>query len=90
MIFVYVLNSLVKNYIYVGQTNHVIRRFHEHNNGREKTTRPYAPFELINSWVCADRNSARQLEKYFKSSSGKRKLRNMRNWQAGRYSTIDD
>ena len=80
MFFVYAIRSLHKNYIYVGLTDNVIRRFHEHNNGLEKTTRPYLPFELINSWPCKDRMEARLLEKYYKTSNGKRLLRSMRNW----------
>jgi putative endonuclease len=80
MIYVYAISSLNKNYIYVGQTDHVIRRFHEHNNGMEKTTRPYLPFELINSWECKNRKEARLLEKYYKSGSGKRILKSLRNW----------
>ncbi len=75
MFFVYAIRSLNRNYIYVGLTNNVIRRFHEHNNGKEKTTRPYAPFELFFSNECIDRVSARELEKYYKSGSGKRQLR---------------
>ncbi len=51
MIFVYVNSSLIKNYIYVGQSNHVIQRFHENNKGFEKTTRPYLPFLLIYSKI---------------------------------------
>ena len=77
MIFVYALGSLVRNYIYVGQSDHVIRRFHQHNNGLVRTTKPYAPFELIQTWECIDRKSARALEKYYKSGTGKRILRKM-------------
>ena len=80
MIFVYAICSLCKNYIYVGQTDHVIRRFHEHNNGHEKTTKPYAPFELLISIECLNRVEAREVEKYYKSGSGRRKLKKLRNW----------
>jgi putative endonuclease len=71
MFFVYAISSLVKDYIYVGQSDHVIKRFHQHNRGREKTTRLYAPFELISSWEFKNRKSARVFEKYYKTSSGK-------------------
>ena len=79
MIFVYAISSLNHNYIYVGQTDHVIRRLHAHNNGLEKTTRPYAPYKLIFSSECEDRVSARYFIKYFKSSAGKRMLKAKRN-----------
>ena len=78
MFFVYAVKSLVKNYIYVGQTDNVIRRFQEHNDGLEKTTRPYLPFELIFSKEYPDRTSARESEKYYKSGKGKRYLKSLK------------
>ena len=75
MFFVYAIKSLVKNYIYVGLTDHVIRRFHEHNNGFEKTTKPYLPFELIFSKEYPDRTTARASEKFYKMGKGKRFLK---------------
>ena len=71
MIFVYAISSLVKNYIYVGQTDHVIRRFHEHNDGLEKTTKPFAPFELIYSEEFQSKSEALKREKFFKSGHGR-------------------
>lgn len=47
MYFVYAISSKFKNYIYVGLTNNVQRRVDEHNNGYNKTTKPYKPFDLI-------------------------------------------
>jgi putative endonuclease len=47
MVYVYALKSLNNNYIYVGQTENVLIRFHQHMNGEEKNTRYYVPFELI-------------------------------------------
>jgi hypothetical protein len=41
--FVYALKSVSRNYIYVGLTDNIERRTGEHNNGKSKTTRPYAP-----------------------------------------------
>ncbi|TAM99842.1 MAG: hypothetical protein EPN39_05595 [Chitinophagaceae bacterium] len=45
MFFVYALKSLSRNYIYVGMTNSLERRLKEHNEGRNKSTKPYRPFE---------------------------------------------
>jgi len=47
MYFVYALSSLERNYIYVGLTDSVDRRFSEHNLGKNKTTKPYLPFKII-------------------------------------------
>jgi predicted GIY-YIG superfamily endonuclease len=38
MIYVYALKSLNHNYIYAGQTENVIIRFHQHNRREEKNT----------------------------------------------------
>jgi len=47
MFYVYALRSLIKNYIYVGMTNDIERRVHEHNNGENSSTKAYKPFILI-------------------------------------------
>ena len=79
MVYVYAISSLIKNYIYVGMTKDVELRLARHNKGREKTTKPYAPFRLIYTEVCANRVKARMREKYWKSGIGKQKLRDIRN-----------
>ena len=77
--FVYALSSIANDWIYVGMSQDVLRRFREHQKGYEKTTKPYAPFVLIYSEECEDRIEARKREKYWKGGSGKRKLRVIRN-----------
>jgi len=47
MYFVYVLKSLSRKYIYVGLTNNLERRVKQHYDGKEKTTKPYRPYNLI-------------------------------------------
>ena len=49
-----------------------------HNSGYEKTTKPYKPFKLIYSEKCENRIEARQREIYWKSGTGKEKLRVIR------------
>ena len=78
MFYVYAISSLERNYIYVGLTDFVERRFLEHNSGRNKTTKPYLPFKLIFVKECATRIVARELEKYYKSGIGKEKLKAIR------------
>jgi putative endonuclease len=75
MWFAYVLDSLVRNYIYVGLTNDVDRRFGQHQDGKQRTTRPYRPFRLVHVESFASRPEARQQEKLLKSSAGKRWIR---------------
>ena len=78
MFYVYAISSLEHNYIYVGLTQDIDKRIKRHNDGRERTTRFYKPFELIFSEVCITRIEARQREKYWKSGVGKEKLKKLR------------
>jgi putative endonuclease len=75
MYFVYAISSLERNYIYVGLTDNLERRFSEHNSGRNKTTKPYRPFKLLYFEECKTREEARKREIYYKSGSGKEKLK---------------
>ena len=67
--------SQVRNYIYVGLTDDLERRVHEHNSGWEKTTKPYRPFNLIFAESFSTRTEARMKEKYLKSGVGKEFLK---------------
>ncbi len=77
MFTVYAIKSLNKNYIYVGLTNDIERRLNEHNNGNNKTTKPYRPFVLIYSEEVNTRIEARKREKYLKSGIGKEFLKKL-------------
>jgi len=59
-------------------TINVEARIERHNKGREKTTRPYSPFELIFTECYEDRIEGRKREKYWKSGVGKEQLRKLR------------
>ena len=73
--YIYALKSRNRNYIYVGLTNNVQRRINQHNAGHEKTTRPYAPFDLVLTEEFENRFEARKREKYLKSGIGKEFLK---------------
>ena len=77
MYFVYTIKSLKRNYVYVGLTSDLERRLIEHNNGKNKTTKPYIPFILIYSEKFETRAEARDKEKYLKSGSGKEFLKTL-------------
>jgi len=77
MYYVYAIKSLNKKYIYVGLTDNVNRRFNQHNNGLERTTRSYRPFKLIHIEKFETRPGARQKEKYLKSGCGKEFLKTL-------------
>ena len=75
--YVYALKSLSKNYIYVGMTNNLERRIHQHNSGQGRSTKSYAPFELIYSEEQPSRFDGRAREKYLKSGTGKEYLKSL-------------
>lgn len=77
MYFVYAISSKTKKYIYVGLTNNLERRVGQHNSGKEKTTKPYAPFKLILKERYATRKEAREREKVLKSGYSKEWLKNL-------------
>jgi putative endonuclease len=75
MWFVYVLKSVNKSFIYIGYTSDLERRLSEHNSGNNQSTRHYAPF-VVDAYVAVGSESkARELEKYFKTGSGKAVLK---------------
>lgn len=77
MYYVYAIRSIKKKYIYVGMTGDLEERLKRHNDGRERTTKPYAPFELIYIEKCNNRVNARVREKYLKTGIGKEFLKNV-------------
>jgi len=77
--FVYAISSLKQNYIYVGLTNNLDDRINRHNSGRERTTRFYAPFQIIYTEITDDLKSARKRERYLKSGAGKEFLKSLPN-----------
>jgi len=57
--------------IYVGSTNDLRRRFSSHQEGSVASTRKYLPVILCSYIAVMDEATARGLERYFKSGSGK-------------------
>lgn len=70
--YVYVLESKIKDRLYFGSTNNLIRRVKEHNLGLNQSTKPYKPWRLIYYEACLNEQDAKRREKYFKSSQGGR------------------
>jgi predicted GIY-YIG superfamily endonuclease len=67
MFTVYAISSIRDNYIYVWLTDNLERRFTEHNNWYNRTTKPHSPFTLIYQEPHTTREGARLREKYLKS-----------------------
>ena len=75
--YVYILQSKDKNFLYVGFTHNLRKRFVEHNNKEERSTKAYAPFELIFYEAYRNEKDAKRREEYFKTTKGKTTLRSM-------------
>ena len=75
--YVYVLRSLRDQGFYIGSTHDLKGRFHLHNDGAVRSTRPRRPFEL--SFYEAYRNEydAKRREFYLKSTKGRTTLKTM-------------
>jgi putative endonuclease len=72
MFFVYVLYSDGFDKYYVGLSENVDKRLKEHNEGQNKSTKPYIPWRVVHLEEYKTRNEARTREKYLKSASGRR------------------
>ena len=70
--YVYVLKSKKKQFIYVGLTTNLRRRFKEHSKREELSTKHYAPFDLVFYEAYQNKKDAMRREKYLKTTKGKR------------------
>ncbi|HEY9166386.1 MAG TPA: GIY-YIG nuclease family protein [Candidatus Kryptonia bacterium] len=69
--YVYFLRSTLRDFLYVGSTNDLRRRLNEHVTGLIQSTKAYRPLELVAYVAVQTERKARELEKYFKTGSGK-------------------
>ena len=74
---VYAIKSISRNYLYIGLTNNFERRLKQHNEGQNRTTKPYAPFILVLKEILPDRIKVREREKYLKSGMGREYLKSL-------------
>lgn len=75
--YVYVLKSIDKDFIYIGQTEDLRTRIIKHNKREVKSTRPYSPFELIYYEAFRNKKDVFKRERYLKSTKGKTTLKTM-------------
>ena len=70
--YTYVLLSNQDNNYYIGYTNNLKKRLEEHNSGKNFSTKPRIPLDLIYFEACLNEQDAKQREKYLKSTIGRR------------------
>ncbi|GAA4204150.1 hypothetical protein GCM10022289_21560 [Pedobacter jeongneungensis] len=74
--FAYVIKSLHFDYFYKGHCEDLDKRLKEHNAGKTKSNKAYLPFIIFYYEEFPTRDEAIKREKYFKSASGRRYLKN--------------
>ncbi len=77
MYYIYILLNEAKNRTYTGVSEDINERLAEHNAGRVKSSSPYRPYEVIYTESFETLSEARQKEKFYKSTTGRRRLKEM-------------
>jgi putative endonuclease len=75
MFYAYVLKSKKVDFFYKGHCSDLKKRLEQHNAGMTTSIRPYIPFEVVYFEEFETREEAVKREKFFKSSSGRRFLK---------------
>ena len=75
MYYTYVLYSETYDRLYVGQTDDLVLRLQNHNEGRVKSTKHYIPWEIIYFEEFDTRSEAMIREKQLKTHDAKRIIR---------------
>lgn len=75
MFYVYCLESVINRELYFGFTKDLKRRFKEHNQKLNFSTKRYAPWRIIYYEACLNEEDAKRREKYLKKTQGRRMLK---------------
>jgi putative endonuclease len=71
---VYILLNRSKTRTYTGVAADVDKRLKKHNDGKVPSSRPYCPYNLIHVEAFRSLKEARQKERFYKSTTGRRRL----------------
>ena len=77
MYFVYILESLKNDSLYIGYTDNLKRRFLEHNRRENISTKNGAPWKPIHYEAYVSQEDAERRERYLKTNQGSRLLKRM-------------
>lgn len=75
--YVYILQSLKNNSLYIGYTSDLKNRLKEHNSGESKASKPFIPYKLIFYEAFLNRIDAKNREEYLKGGYGRKTIKNM-------------
>jgi putative endonuclease len=74
---VYILQSIISDKYYIGQTSNLERRLFYHNSGYSKSTKSGIPWELVYKEEYQSRAEAMKREKQLKSYKNKSYIENI-------------
>ncbi|MBU1110143.1 GIY-YIG nuclease family protein [Patescibacteria group bacterium] len=77
MYYFYILCSERDNKLYKGYTENLRKRLKQHNSGNVPATKPRRPLKLIYYSAFLNKYDSLDAERYFKSSAGKRRIKQM-------------
>jgi putative endonuclease len=77
MFYCYILQSIPTKKLYIGFTPDLKERLKSHNNGENKATKTYIPYELIYYCAFKSKKDAVSCEKYFKTTAGWKRIHQM-------------
>ncbi|HBR79709.1 MAG TPA: hypothetical protein DEA46_04755 [Candidatus Moranbacteria bacterium] len=72
--YVYILQSLKNNSLYIGYSSDLKKRLIEHNSGLSQATKPFIPYKLIFYEAFLNRIDAKNREVYLKSGYGRKTI----------------
>jgi len=77
MYYFYIIQSLKNKKLYIGQTADLKKRLNEHNSGKNLSTKPYIPYEVIFYSGFKNKVDCISCEKYFKTTAGWKRIKKM-------------
>ena len=77
MFYVYILQSIKDDKLYIGCTNNLKQRFALHNKGGVESTRDRIPFRLIHYEAFLDKHDAFVREQWLKTGWGRNQIEKM-------------
>ena len=75
--YVYIIESIKNNVLYIGFTNNLKNRLQEHNRGLYFSTKTQKPWRLIHFEAYLNEEDAKRREGYLKTNQGSRLLKRM-------------
>ncbi|MGE0642859.1 MAG: GIY-YIG nuclease family protein [Nitrospira sp.] len=83
--YLYILLNEAGTRTYTGVSDDIEKRLKEHNEGKVTSSRPYRPYKVIYTQAFTTLRETRQEERYYKSATGRRRLKEIISSLASRH-----